>query len=284
VLLERFPDYFDEFVDFPGFPGFPEQPFAPSKTLSFLSAMHAHHFDLLLQMQGNGTITNPLLMLCGARYYAGFYRQDTFQPNEAYFLIYPEAGSEIHRHLGLMAHLGIASQGDELEYPLYAADYRAYAQLNWGLIRGRYVIVHPGSRAQVRRWDPQLFARLGDRCAAAGYTVVLTGVESERPFTAAVGQAMTHPVLDTTGQTSLGVLGVLVQGAKLVICNDTGISHVAAALKTPSVVLALAHDIERWGPLDRSRHRVIDRQGAQVFEAALTAVQEQLSATGSQWH
>jgi len=44
---------------------------------------------------------------------------------------------------------------------------------------------------------------------------------------------------------------------RLLICNDTGISHVAAAVGAASVVLACASDVSRWAPPDASRHRVL---------------------------
>jgi ADP-heptose:LPS heptosyltransferase len=41
------------------------------------------------------------------------------------------------------------------------------------------------------------------------------------------------------------------------VCNDTGMSHVAAATKTRSVVIASGSDTHRWAPLDHGRHRVL---------------------------
>ena len=66
---------------------------------------------------------------------------------------------------------------------------------------------------------------------------------------------MMSPCIDLAGQTSIGVTGALLTGAKLLVCNDTGVSHVADALKVPSVVIYLASSPERWAPLDRERHR-----------------------------
>jgi ADP-heptose:LPS heptosyltransferase len=45
--------------------------------------------------------------------------------------------------------------------------------------------------------------------------------------------------------------------ARVVVCNDTGISHVADALGVPSVVLYTSADPARWAPSDRSLHRVV---------------------------
>jgi ADP-heptose:LPS heptosyltransferase len=277
VLVERFRHLFNEFIDFPGFPGLPEQPFVPTKTLAFLSHMQDRNFDLLLQMQGNGNVVNPLLMLCGAKDYAGFYRKDNFQPNPDHFLIYPDQGSEIHRHLKLMEFLGIPAQGDHLEYPLYEEDYRAFDALDLDLEPGGYVCIHPGARDQVRQWDSTHFARLADFCAEAGYRVVLTGVESERPLTAAVAVAMQHPVLDLTGRTTLGAVGVLIERSRLLISNDTGVSHVAVALRRPSVVITLTDEEDRWHPLDLHLHHVVDGYSDDAFAQALAQVKKRLA-------
>ncbi len=276
AFVRRFHHYFDEFVCFPGFPGLPEQPFAPEKTMRFFREMQERNFDLIIQMQGNGNVINPLLMMCGAKAYAGYYREDNYQPDPQRFKIYPQRGSEIHRHLGLMAFLGIHTQGDDLEYPLDEEDYRAFAEMDLGLEAGNYVCIHPGARADVRHWDTGNFARLADVCVEAGYRVVLTGVESERHLTRAVADSMTHDALDLAGRTTLGTVGVLIQQSHFLISNDTGVSHIAAALHHPSVVISLTDDQERWNPLDTARNQVVDGHGEQVFEQALMLVKQRL--------
>jgi len=68
---------------------------------------------------------------------------------------------------------------------------------------------------------------------------------------------MTAPALHLAGATSLGGLAALVSHARLVVCNDTGISHLAAAMCTPSTVIASGSDTRRWAPLDHALHHVL---------------------------
>src|SRR4051812_15515098 len=71
-IIRRFPAYFDDFITFPGYPGLPEQGFDQDRFDQFLREVRAREFDLLLQMQGNGTVVNELLTLFTAKYLAGF--------------------------------------------------------------------------------------------------------------------------------------------------------------------------------------------------------------------
>jgi ADP-heptose:LPS heptosyltransferase len=68
---------------------------------------------------------------------------------------------------------------------------------------------------------------------------------------------MREPARDLAGCTTLGGLAALIARARLLVCNDTGVSHIAAAMRTPSVVIACGSDPKRWAPLDRELHRVL---------------------------
>ena len=81
-----------------------------------------------------------------------------------------------------------------------------------------------------------------------------------------VAAAMRRSPHDLCGRTDLGALGALVSGTALVVCNDTGISHVAAALQTPSVVISTGNNPARWAPIDRRLHRVLASDGGVAIE------------------
>ncbi len=67
------------------------------------------------------------------------------------------------------------------------------------------------------------------------------------------------------GRTELGSLGALLSDARLVICNDTGVSHLAAALSVPSVVVFLEDACRQWAPLNHWCHRSLyDPNGVSI--------------------
>jgi ADP-heptose:LPS heptosyltransferase len=274
-LAMRFSHYIDEMIDFPGFPGIPEQPLDVAVLPDFFAAMHRRRFDLALQFHGSGTTSTTFTLLLGARQSAGYYPAGQSCPDERLFLPYDDCESEVQRLLRLIAHLGFPAQNIDLEFPLSPADRQELAAVPEArdLEPGSYACLHPGASAAARRWPAQTFARLADSLAARGLRVVLTGVTAEIPLAEQVVRAAHAPLVNLAGRTSLGALAALVQAARLVICNDTGISHLAAAFQVPSVVLFAATDPARWAPLDRQLHRVVHwplTDGA--AEAALAAV------------
>jgi ADP-heptose:LPS heptosyltransferase len=253
-FVARFRAYLDGFRAFPGYPGLPERAARPEEIPPFLAGLQRERFDLAIQMHGAGTITNPLTVLLGARANAGYFVPGQFCPDEARFLPYPEDLPEVRRHLRLVEFLGAAPQGEHLEFPVGEADRRELRAAAGDLGSGGYVCLHPGSRSG-RRWPPERFAGVAQALAGRGLRVVLTGSEAEKPLTAAVARAAKRPALDLAGRTTLGGLGALLQGARLLVANDTGVAHLAAALRRPSVVLFHPSQLGRWAPLDRQRHR-----------------------------
>lgn len=260
-FVKRYSRYLDNLLVFPGFPGFPEQPLHLTAVPHFLAEAQRQRYDLVLQMHGSGRLSNPIAMLFGAERTAGFYQPGDYCPNPQTFMPWDERAHEVLRGLQLMEFLGIEPQGEQLEFPLCEADYRALQRSYLGLpAPGTYVCVHPGARLPSRRWQPRRFAEVADRLADNGMKIVLTGAPDEAALVGAVEREMRVPALNLCGKTELGALAALIAQARLVVCNDTGISHVAAAVATPSVIVSCGSDPQRWAPLDHARHRMISAE------------------------
>jgi ADP-heptose:LPS heptosyltransferase len=92
--------------------------------------------------------------------------------------------------------------------------------------------------------------------ARSGHRVLITGSRSEAPEAAAVaGGAGLPSSAVLAGRTDLATLGAVVAHARLVVCGDTGVAHLATAYGTPSVVLFGPVSPAAWGPPpDRPKH------------------------------
>lgn len=252
-------DACDDFVEFPGHPALPERACDESAWDSFIAAMRARAFDLALQMHGSGTVSNGIVAAFGATRMAGFHPDGSPCPDPSAFIPWREDGThEIRRHLALVAHLGAPPRGEHLELPVSDAERQAAAALLDALgLRGRELAcLHPGARFPSRRWPAERFAEVGKRLAMAGLAVLITGTREEAPLAQAVAAGIGPAAVDLSGRTTLGTLAALVARARLVICNDTGMSHVASAVGTASVVVCSGADAARWRPLG-ARHRLL---------------------------
>lgn len=258
-FVERFRNYLDDLMEFPGAPGLPERTPQPGELHAFVANAQRRHFDLAIQMHGSGVHSNRVVASLGATSTAGFFALGGDKPDAGHFLACPEHEPEVWRSLRLMEFLGIPLRGEELEFPIFENDRNEFDRVAQAakLEKKPYVCIHPGARFPTRRWPPDRFAAVADALAELGFQVVLTGTEAERFLAEAVAQFARAPCLNLAGRTSLGSLAVLLSNARLLVCNDTGVSHLAAALRVPSVVVYTASDYERWAPLDRELHRAV---------------------------
>lgn len=257
-LVGRFSHLVDDFLAFPGFPGIHEGPQDFTALPDFLRIVQGRH-DLAVQLHGRGPNSTLFTQLLCAKITAAHVPADQPLPPGGAFLPFEGQLPEPRRWLNLLAFLGIEARGDHLEFPITPEDEAAWRALpEFPELAARpYVVLHPGASEARRRWSPEAFAQVGDDLAAQGRTVVLTGARGEADATAAVRGAMRAPALDLTGRTDLGVLAALLRGARLLVTNDTGLSHLASATKTPSVVVFIASDKARWAPLNTELHRAV---------------------------
>lgn len=253
-LLERF-DCVDEFIAFPGHPELPELPCNPLALTDFVKRMQAEKFDLLLQLQGNGTIVNDFLKNFGAKRLVGFRPIGSRQDSD--WLEYPDNLHEVDRHLALIEFLRLPIPNRAMFYPLFGSDWSGFEVIE-NRLAYPFAIVHVGSRDTKRQWPLENFVRLAEHLHAKGYQIVLTGVSAEKRRIAEFENLLTFRVLNLCAQLDLGVLGCLVRQASLVICNCTGISHIAAALETRSIVISMDGEPKRWGPQNKRLHKTFD--------------------------
>jgi ADP-heptose:LPS heptosyltransferase len=251
------PRLIDAFEEFPGFPGIPERPVDPSRLDAFVVRMRAQHIDLAVQLHGSGRYINDFTAQLGAERMVAFDERAAESRDDMTLVPWPGAGSEIERLRDLPRALGWPDTGDRLELDVPTRDLAHWRSAAPQLAGRRFACVHPGARFPSRRWSADAFAAVVDGLAARGLAVAVTGTEAERAVTAGVITRVRCRTTDLTGQLPLGAFCAAIRDAALLVSNDTGASHVAAAVGTPSVVVSSGSDVARWAPHDRLRHRVL---------------------------
>jgi ADP-heptose:LPS heptosyltransferase len=144
------------------------------------------------------------------------------------------------------------------------------------LAGAEYVCIHPGASVPERRWPAEHFAAVARALARQGLRIVLTGSSAEIGLAEQVSSLLEGPALSLAGRTDLGFLAALLHGARLLVCNDTGVSHVADAVGCPSVVLSTGDNPARWSPQDGRRHRVLCREEGVPPDEVIVAAEDLL--------
>src|SRR5262249_20641335 len=109
-----------------------------------------------------------------------------------------------------------------------------------GLRHGRPIIaLCPGSiNSRAKRWPAERFAALADRIISeVDANVLLVGSEAELDVSVAVTNQMRQKPLVLTGKTNLAQAIAILSQVDLLITNDTGPSHIAAALGRPTLAI-----------------------------------------------
>ncbi|HYO91319.1 MAG TPA: lipopolysaccharide heptosyltransferase II [Pyrinomonadaceae bacterium] len=115
----------------------------------------------------------------------------------------------------------------------------------YGSKRGRKLIaLCPGStNSRAKRWPAERFAALADRLVEEMKAdVLLIGSRDEMQVSQEVARLMTHEPVMLTGETDLAQLTAALSVVDLLVTNDTGPAHIAAALGRPTLVI--------FGPTD----------------------------------
>jgi ADP-heptose:LPS heptosyltransferase len=120
-------------------------------------------------------------------------------------------------------------------------------------------IIHPGAASAARCWPAGRWVEVARSERADGRSVIVTGGPGEVDLGRSVARAARLPESAAlAGRTDLLELAALVAAASRVVCGDTGVGHLATALRTPSVVLFGPTSPEEWGPPpERSWHRAL---------------------------
>lgn len=227
---------------------FPRRDWARSAG-SFLRELRAERFDMVVDLQG---LLKSALVALAAR--SGRRIGPSFEREGARFLYTEVAGKRdkdrhaVEENLDVLRHLGLRQLPPE--FPIRFPD-RPRSE------PGPRIAVFPVSRWVTKNWPARCYAELCARLQQrVGGTLFLMGGPDDRGVCDDLARSVGPGAVNLAGTCSLVETGSLLRGVDLVISNDSGPIHMAAALGIPVLALFGPTNPKRTGPYG-SRHRVI---------------------------
>jgi len=193
-----------------------------------------------------------------------------------YDLIVPRPSFHTHAvdwYLGVLPLLGLprpdpsasASQGamssgfgfgENFHWLALRPEVASNIRQKWAVNGSRWLVLQPGARWQNKRWPAEHFAELVCLLSErqSNLTFAILGTEQDRPLGKLIAEACPDRCVDLTGKISLLEMVEWIRLADLLVTNDTGPMHVAAALNTPLVALFGPTEPRRTGPYGQLTH------------------------------
>jgi heptosyltransferase I len=166
----------------------------------------------------------------------------------------PDSIHLVDFYLKIIKAAGAEYNDIKFELPVSLKDTDSVNKLltSCGTKSGQYIVFIPGSAQLDKCWPTKRFAKIADKISSKfDLPILAVGTNSEKGIAEEI-KALAHvSITNLAGKTSLKELVELLRAAKLVVSNDTGPGHIAAALGTPLVMMYSWSNPARIAPYGR---------------------------------
>jgi lipopolysaccharide heptosyltransferase II len=218
------------------------------KMLQFILDLRSRRYDLTVDLKNS---LAPYLI--GTRFRTNMFKGGVKS------LFKSRGNIPVHKkeeHLSRLAGLGIdVSRNVRFFVPTSDEDRYFADKIIPSGNHSEKVVINPGAKSHLKRWDAGKFAGLSDRLITElGCEVFICGNEDDRQTVQRVKSSITKPVTDLCCKTTVGSLYELMKKADLVITGDSAPLHLASASGAPTIAVFGPSDERKYGPLaDKSR-------------------------------
>ena len=226
------------------------------RDLSLFFSIAGRRFDYCVDFTRNDRSAS-LALLSGARRRVVSYRvrEQSKTRARAYTDFVSVRTRDMHTidyNLALLGPLGarLVSTVPYLDLPEVAFENAEALRRTWKISRP-YVILHPGSAREEKLWDPARWAEVIEYFGRNnGIDLVLTSGPShdEQAHIAAIKSKTQQQIIDLSATTDLLTLAALIGRARLLVTVDSAPVHLAAATRTPQVILFGPTNPFHWRP------------------------------------
>lgn len=133
----------------------------------------------------------------------------------------------------------------------------------------KLIAVAPGARWASKQWPPEFFAEVFNLFYRShpDYSFVILGSPGEKPLGEQLQNHLKAPSINLIGLTGIPELVEAIRRSRLLLCNDSGPMHIAAALGTPLVCMFGPTDPVLTGPFtDRAEILVPNLECIKCFK------------------
>lgn len=222
-------------------------PHPPSADSDFIGQLAERRFDAAVVFTSFSQSALPAALMCymaGIPLRLGHCRENPYRML-SHWVADGEPGTrirhEVQRQLDLVASIGCRTDETRMRFAVRADDLAAVRGMleARGIGRGRpWILMHPGASAASRRYPPERWADvIGALARRTGCPIVLTGEAHEAALIDGIRAGCGVATCSLAGQLGLGQLGAAIRLATVVVSNNTGPAHIAAALGTPLATL-----------------------------------------------
>ena len=225
--------------------------------------LRSNRYDVVYNLHG-GTTATFLTRATSARHRVGF---ETYQYAGLHNHLAPSPlllwgrnqTHSVEQQLSLLGWTGIpVSDRPPTELAVTkpaAATVRARLEAA-GLADFRFAVIHPAAAFATKQWAAENFGQVATEVSAKGLRIVAIATPKETDVIEELKQNTAAPVITCT-DFSLPEITALLARARLFIGNDSGISHMAAAVKAPSVVIFGSSNRTHWRPWSTAAAEVV---------------------------
>ncbi len=215
-----------------------------SKRSSLLREMRGHRFDVWIDIPNNLTTMSrqfrdmAFTRMAGAKWARG-WRIDALAPAAQAQSEYLHFANEVDRTVAIVRRMGFDTGEIDFGLPrLPQVRARIDDQMRTkNPAPDRLVAIAPGAKRSTNLWIPERFAQVGRELAGRDYTILLIGGRSEADVCAKIAAQIGPRAHSFAGELSVAESCELLRRCKLVVCLDSGVQHLAAAVGTPCVSL-----------------------------------------------
>jgi len=220
----------------------------------FLAALRQQHYDMVIDLQG---LLKSALVARAARTNRrigpSFHREGS---RLFYHAVAGPRNKERHaviENMDIIQHLGLPRH--EPVFPITLPETMIKPP-------SPHLVICPASRWETKNWPAERFAAVAKHLKTHGHaSITLLGAPSDKPACQRIADELGGDCLNLAGKTSIVDMGSILKKADLLLANDSGPVHMAAAVGTPALVIFGPTLPHRTGPFGTIHRVVQDTRG-----------------------